>query len=200
MSVAGLPCAEAQPRTQLHTQSPLNNSSPKAKSKFPVRGTCHGPQSYEIGDMAEGRMGCQARFRLGTERFQGPWGLEPLEAVAMRLPAPGRSGPHHLLSVSVVLNFTAYFRTFPTCTRQCVVVVGGENGDEDDGREVLALALRPLPLLSPEDWSEDESTASLARQFSTVLVFDAEEGAWRPTNAARQSRESRDRIKKETEL
>ena len=23
-------------------------------------------------------------------------------------------------------------RTFPTCTRQCVVVVGGENGDEDE--------------------------------------------------------------------
>ncbi|CAE7206393.1 ivns1abpa [Symbiodinium sp. CCMP2592] len=93
------------------------------QKRSPEQSTCHGPQSYEIGDMAEGRMGCQA--------------------VAMRLPAPGR--------------------TFPTCTRQCVVVVGGENGDED--------------------WSEDESTASLARQFSTVLVFDAEEGAWRPTNA-----------------
>mmetsp|Transcript_64489 Transcript_64489/g.151526 ORF Transcript_64489/g.151526 Transcript_64489/m.151526 type:complete len:332 (+) Transcript_64489:1-996(+) len=79
-------------------------------------------EGLQIGDMAEGRMGCQA--------------------VAMRLPAPGR--------------------TFPTCTRQCVVVVGGENGDED--------------------WSEDEGTA-LARQFSTVLVFDAEEGAWRPTDA-----------------
>lgn len=75
----------------------------------------------QIGDMAEGRMGCQA--------------------VVMRLPAPGR--------------------TFPTCTRQCVVVVGGENGDED--------------------W-EDEG-ATLARQFSTVLVFDAEEGVWRPTDA-----------------
>lgn len=25
-------------------------------------------------------------------------------------------------------------RTFPTCTRQCVVVVGGENGDEDSPR------------------------------------------------------------------
>lgn len=33
------------------------------------------------------------------------------QAVVMRLPAPGK--------------------TFPTCTRQCVVVVGGENGDED---------------------------------------------------------------------
>ncbi|CAK9117523.1 unnamed protein product [Durusdinium trenchii] len=75
----------------------------------------------QIGDMAEGRMGCQA--------------------VVMRLPAPGK--------------------TFPTCTRQCVVVVGGENGDED--------------------W-EDEG-ATLARQFSTVLVFDAEEGVWRPTDA-----------------
>ncbi|CAE7669751.1 IVNS1ABP [Symbiodinium pilosum] len=92
------------------------------QKRSPDHSSCH-MEGLQIGDMAEGRMGCQA--------------------VAMRLPAPGR--------------------TFPTCTRQCVVVVGGENGDED--------------------WSEDESTSSLARQFSTVLVFDAEEGAWRPTDA-----------------
>ena len=34
---------------------------------------------------------------------------------------------------------------------------------------------------SVQDW-EDEGT-TLARQFSTVLVYDAEEGVWRPTDA-----------------
>jgi len=77
--------------------------------------------SHPIGDMAEGRMGCQA--------------------VVMKLPAAGRN--------------------FPACTRQCVVVVGGENGDEDFDDEGMALA----------------------RQFSTVLVYEAEEGKWRPTDA-----------------
>eukprot|EP00931_Biecheleriopsis_adriatica_P109269 TRINITY_DN83546_c0_g1_i1.p1 TRINITY_DN83546_c0_g1~~TRINITY_DN83546_c0_g1_i1.p1 ORF type:complete len:423 (+),score=71.87 TRINITY_DN83546_c0_g1_i1:181-1449(+) len=64
------------------------------------------------------------------------------QAVAMKLPAEGK--------------------TFPSCTRQCVVVVGGENGDEE--------------------W-DDEGGASLARQFSTVLVYDAEGGKWRATDA-----------------
>mmetsp|Transcript_36609 Transcript_36609/g.66372 ORF Transcript_36609/g.66372 Transcript_36609/m.66372 type:complete len:407 (-) Transcript_36609:86-1306(-) len=63
------------------------------------------------------------------------------QAVTMKLPAPGRS--------------------FPTCTRQCVVVVGGENGDED--------------------W--DDEGMALARQFSTVLVYDQEDGKWRHTDA-----------------
>lgn len=35
---------------------------------------------------------------------------------------------------------------------------------------------------SVQDW-EDEGT-TLARQFSTVLVYDAEEGVWRPTDAS----------------
>ncbi|CAJ1333234.1 unnamed protein product [Effrenium voratum] len=93
----------------------------KAEEPEQSDGCQAGLEALQIQDMAEGRMGCQA--------------------VAMRLPAPGRN--------------------FPTCTRQCVVVVGGENGDED--------------------WEDDG--ASLARQFSTVLVFDAEEGVWRPTDA-----------------
>lgn len=63
------------------------------------------------------------------------------QAVTMKLPAPGRS--------------------FPVCTRQCVVVVGGENGDEE--------------------W--DDEGSSVASQFSSVLVFDAEDGTWRPSDA-----------------
>ncbi|CAE8620763.1 unnamed protein product [Polarella glacialis] len=94
---------------------------------MPKRGTspadCSGGSSLPICDMAEGRMGCQA--------------------VAMRLPAPGK--------------------TFPTCTRQCVVVVGGENGDDD--------------------WDDEGTGSPLARQFSSVLVYDAEEGKWRSTDA-----------------
>ena len=63
-------------------------------------------------------MGLRA-MRLGTW-LKAAWAARPLpgfgapsllgtlgalgQAVAMRLPAPGRSGPHHLLSVSVVLS------------------------------------------------------------------------------------------------
>jgi len=61
------------------------------------------------------------------------------QAVSMKLPAPGKE--------------------YPLCTRQCVVVVGGENGDED--------------------W---ESESPLVRQFNHILCFDAEAGAWRSDN------------------
>lgn len=66
-----------------------------------------------IGDMTEGRMGCQA--------------------VTIDLPAPDGK--------------------YPLCSRQCVVVVGGENGDED--------------------WDAN------IRQFSSVLVYDGEAEEWR---------------------
>jgi hypothetical protein len=58
------------------------------------------------------------------------------QAVAMRLPAATASYPH--------------------CNRWCVVVVGGENG---------------------QDW--DDSQAAV-RQFSSVLVYDTEAAQWRP--------------------
>ena len=73
-------------------------------------------------------------------------------------------------------------RTFPTCTRQCVVVVGGENGDEEQS-EHQSTSINAAFFLTPpasQDW-EDEGAA---RPFSTVLVFDAEEGVWRPTDAS----------------
>jgi len=71
----------------------------------------------DLGDMTEGRMGCQA--------------------VLMKLPADGQD--------------------YPLCTRPCVVVVGGENGEED--------------------WDDEQETA---RQFDSVLVYDLEESHWRP--------------------
>ena len=45
--------------------------------------------------------------------------------------------PELLLLVSWQAKRVAVLtRTFPTCTRQCVVVVGGENGDEEQGADV----------------------------------------------------------------
>jgi hypothetical protein len=70
----------------------------------------------DLGDMTEGRMGCQA--------------------VLMKLPADGKD--------------------YPLCTRPCVVVVGGENGEED--------------------WDDEQETA---RQFDSVLVYDLEGSRWR---------------------
>jgi len=52
------------------------------------------------------------------------------------------------------IDLPAPGQTYPLCTRPCIVVVGGENGDEDFDARV--------------------------RQFSSVLVFDAEAKAWRP--------------------
>jgi len=66
-----------------------------------------------IGDMTEGRMGCQA--------------------VCIRLPASKES--------------------YPKCDRQCVVVVGGESGDED-----MDVSLK---------------------QFDSVLVYDSADKVWR---------------------
>lgn len=59
------------------------------------------------------------------------------QAVALELPAPGKN--------------------YPLCTRQCVLVVGGEVGDDD--------------------WDYDQSQVW---QFNSVLVYDVEDGKWRP--------------------
>lgn len=85
----------------------------KVMSDLEQRPLEEGPPRPKLGDMKEGRMGCQA--------------------AAMSLPAPGQ--------------------TFPLCTRTCVVVVGGENGE-------------------PE-WDDH------VRQFPDVLVFDVEADTWR---------------------
>ena len=70
-------------------------------------------------------------------------------------------------------------------------MVGGENGDEEQVRASQSKSEQlqhpvnvsiKTPAFPAQDW-EDEG-ATLARQFSTVLVFDAEEGVWRPTDAS----------------
>jgi len=79
----------------------------------------------------------QARNRPPTLISDMTEGRMGCQAVAMDLPSPGKA--------------------FPLCDRQCVVVVGGENGDEDWDAQI--------------------------RQFSSVLVYDVEEGKWRPGEA-----------------
>lgn len=61
---------------------------------------------------------------------------------------------------AVVMTLPSGDRRTPQRPRRCVVVVGGENGDED--------------------W---ESDAALVRQFSSVLVYDADSGEWRAKDA-----------------
>lgn len=57
---------------------------------------------------------------------------------------------------AVALQLPASDSQYPLCTRQCVVVVGGENGDED--------------------WDYEQAHV---RQFSSVLVYDTEGDEWR---------------------
>jgi len=76
-----------------------------------------------------------------------------------RLPVPslqevseGRMGCQ-----AVTMQLPATGDNFPLCTRPCVVVVGGENGDE-----------------------EVESDTAQVRQFATALVYDVEAADWLP--------------------
>mmetsp|Transcript_60141 Transcript_60141/g.130435 ORF Transcript_60141/g.130435 Transcript_60141/m.130435 type:complete len:422 (-) Transcript_60141:124-1389(-) len=69
-----------------------------------------------------------------------PEGRMGCQAVAMHLPSPNEK--------------------YPLCSRMCVVIVGGENGDED--------------------WELDQANV---RQFDSALVYDVEESAWRDENA-----------------
>jgi len=62
------------------------------------------------------------------------------QAVALELPAPGSK--------------------YPLCTRQCVLVVGGENGDDD--------------------WDYEQAHVW---QFSSVLVYDVEADKWQPEDS-----------------
>jgi len=58
---------------------------------------------------------------------------------------------------AVALQLPAPTATYPLCTRMCVVVVGGENGDED--------------------WDLDQEAH--VRQFSSVLVYDTQDDEWK---------------------
>lgn len=67
-----------------------------------------------------------------------PEGRMGCQAVAMQLPAPGRE--------------------YPLCDRNCIVILGGENGEEDfDGEQEIPI-----------------------RQFDSVLVYDVQDQTWRP--------------------
>jgi len=57
---------------------------------------------------------------------------------------------------AVALQLPAPKSKYPLCTRTCVVVVGGENGDEE--------------------WDYDQAHV---RQFSSVLVYDTLDDEWR---------------------
>jgi len=61
---------------------------------------------------------------------------------------------------AVALELPALDSTYPLCTRQCVLVVGGENGDDD--------------------WDYDQAHVW---QFSSVLVYDVLSDSWRPEDS-----------------
>jgi len=61
---------------------------------------------------------------------------------------------------AVALDLPEFGKPFPLCTRQCVLVVGGENGDDD--------------------WDYDQAHVW---QFKSVLVYDVESDKWRPEDS-----------------
>lgn len=85
-------------------------------------------------------------------------GMPSEEAVRMaerhhiRDMAEGRMGCQ-----AAVVRLPAKGASYPLCTRQCVVVVGGESGEED--------------------WELDQVQI---KQFSSVLVYDPEDKEWTP--------------------
>jgi len=89
------------------------------------------PERSDDGECSSGQASGTADGPSACDMAEGRMGCQ---AVQLNLPAPGQP--------------------YPLCTRPCVVVVGGENGDEEfDAR---------------------------SRQFSSVLVFDAYSRSWRP--------------------
>jgi len=96
---------------------------------------------YHVPEVAEGEC-VQEAPQQAPVQYKGPpvsdmvEGRTGCQAVALELPALGKS--------------------YPLCTRQCVLVVGGENGDDD--------------------WDYDQAHVW---QFSSVLVYDVESDKWR---------------------
>lgn len=58
---------------------------------------------------------------------------------------------------AIAIDLPAVGKSFPLCTERCVVVVGGENGDEE--------------------WE------GYTRHFNNVLVYDVTANAWRPQDS-----------------
>merc|ERR1740138_668378 len=92
------------------------------------------PESSGTGESQESaRNGVAPGFPPVCDMAEGRMGCQ---AATLELPPPGGA--------------------YPLCTSRCVVLVGGENGDED--------------------WD----SSPVVRQFSSVLVYDLEAGKWRP--------------------
>lgn len=85
-------------------------------------------------------------------------GAAPRQVAGVLSPAVCDMAEGRMGCQAVTLNLPAPGDEFPLCKRPCVVVVGGENVEETEGGSI------------------DEGQA---REFSSVLVYDAEDGAWR---------------------
>lgn len=123
----------------------------------------------EIADITEGRMGCQAvtlwlpKAAVGA----GPGGCAstpPLQDVRASgdcgWPGLFHQAPEHQPTTQ---DSSPPVLSYPVCTSRCVVVVGGENGDEE----------------RDEPGNDDNPMPRPMRQFSSALVFDTEAGDWR---------------------
>jgi len=110
-------------------QAPDAHIAPQSDAE--TGGCVEEPQAAEAAAPA-----AEAEAALPKEVQDMAEGRMGCQAVALKLPAPDKQ--------------------YPLCTRKCVVVVGGENGDED--------------------W---EMESPHVRQFNHILCFDAEAGAWR---------------------
>eukprot|EP00933_Yihiella_yeosuensis_P065447 TRINITY_DN69252_c0_g1_i1.p1 TRINITY_DN69252_c0_g1~~TRINITY_DN69252_c0_g1_i1.p1 ORF type:complete len:220 (+),score=35.61 TRINITY_DN69252_c0_g1_i1:30-662(+) len=78
-------------------------------------------------------------------------GSEAFQAGAIPHIAEGRMGCQ-----AVAMHLPAKGEDYPLCSQSCVVVVGGENGEDD--------------------W---EGGQAPVRQFNSVLVYDTKESSWR---------------------
>eukprot|EP00932_Pfiesteria_piscicida_P000898 SRR837773.10881.p1 GENE.SRR837773.10881~~SRR837773.10881.p1 ORF type:complete len:407 (+),score=99.84 SRR837773.10881:53-1222(+) len=114
--------------------------------------------SAEASDTSPAAASAAAGMSLAPE--EPPAGLieDACADLGGSLPCPamaeGRMGCH-----AVMLRLPAPGKPYPLCTEQCVVVIGGENSDED---------LTGAPSLGP------------GRQLGAVVVFDVARGQWRP--------------------
>jgi len=84
----------------------------------------------------------------------GPPSAPPPREPAPKRPPSCRLTDGRMGCQAVAINLPALGKAYPLCTRPCVVVVGGENGDEELDANV--------------------------RQFSSIPVYDIDEDEWRP--------------------
>jgi len=92
-------------------------------------------------------------YRVATERSNGD-DLSPSSASSVEICdiAEGRMGCQ-----AVAMKLPAAGKAYPVCDQQCVVVIGGENGEDDQDAH--------------------------CRQFSSVLVYETDSQSWRTSSA-----------------